>query len=355
MTLSDITEEIDAGLLTFYCPLPAQESPEAVLLQQRTLEWAEKFDLGCGDPERTAMLASVGAAYTIHVTPHAAGPTAQALCDYNAWAWAANERVSASRQASEFIVDAGRWERIMRSPHSWPDATDPMDAGLRDAFTRLRNFLTPVQWERFVAGQSHWISSMGWEAAVWEQGGSRTLNHYLAVRLGSAGSYSAAAFLDAVERIELGEREWAHPTLRAAVEAGMLAAILDNDRYSYPRERRLRIGKHNVFDVLRREHPEYSLGQAVTEGITLRDRLLTLYLQLRDQLLTDAGNDLRRYLTGLDCIISGNLTMAATAVRYLSPDTAHAFQRTSTPPCDLPTGPPPSSPTIAWWWDQLDT
>ncbi|MEV6235884.1 hypothetical protein [Lentzea sp. NPDC051838] len=334
-------------LLTFYCPLPQEVSEQHDDLRENTLTWVRKFDLADGDPQRTIMLAFTGAAYSAYATPHATGATAQALSDYNAWAWAANDVAGSDLAAGELIVHLGRWERLMRSPGSFPQATDPMDVALDDVFSRLRDLLTPVQWERFVAGQSQWLYSMGWEVGLREQGGPATLNDYLAVRIGSVGCYSAVSYIDAVEGIELDEQQWASRTVRAAAESAMLVAALDNDRTSYNRERKLSVRKHNIFDVVRAEHPETSFENAVSTAIGLRDRAMTLYLQLRKRILDGADDTMSRYVAGIDRIVSGNIDLATAAVRYLDPETSHLFRRVDVPQS---TAVPLSVPTVSWWW-----
>ncbi|MEU3743261.1 hypothetical protein AB0E78_40190 [Streptomyces sp. NPDC032198] len=344
-----VSDPTIAALLAFHCPLEEEVSPESDQLLDRTLAWAKHHRLGTTD-EQTAMFAMTGATFAAHMYPHTRGETAQAFSDYDAWGWAANERVGSATRTCDIVADLGRWERIMHSPASWPHSADPLDTALSDAFTRLRTHLTPVQWERFTTGQGQWLYSMGWEAALRERGTPLGVNDYLAMRIGAGGCYSAA-YLDGTENTNLSEHHWANPTLRATVEAGMLTALLDNDRYSYLREHRLAVRKHNLFDALRTEHPHYTFDQAATAAIALRDRIMTLYLRLRKQQLKNAPHDVRRYLTGVDRVLSGNITFAATAVRYLLPDLPHTVTRTSQP-TDSTTG-APDLPTIAWWWNQL--
>lgn len=95
--------------------------------------------------------------------------------------------VTSGDRLGTIIASLGRWERIVRSPRSWPEATRPLDAAASEVFQRLRRLLTPVQWERFIAGQSHWIQSMGWEAAHLEAGSPVPANDYLAMRIGYVG------------------------------------------------------------------------------------------------------------------------------------------------------------------------
>ncbi|MGW6286426.1 terpene synthase family protein [Streptomyces sp. NPDC055107] len=348
MTTLSETEALPAELLTFYCPLTPETSPEADQLQHNALAWAQKYDLGAGDDRRTAKYALTAAAWSANGTPHARGQVAQALCDYNAWAWVANDLVNSGRPTCEIVAAFGRWERIIRSPRSWPAAVG-LDAALADAFSRLRTHLTPLQWERFVAGQSQWLLAMSWEAAQRETGTRDNVNDYLAQRFSAGGCYSAAAYIDAVENIELDEHQWARPDVRAAAEAAMLTALLDNDRYSLIKDLKKPVRSRNLFDALQHEHPGTSLAEAVVRGVALRDRVMSRYLQLRGDILTSASGDLVRYMGGLDLIISGNISFAATAVRYLLPDSAHTVTTTDRP-ADDGTG-ELACPTIAWWWE----
>ncbi|MBV6695605.1 hypothetical protein KV557_00500 [Kitasatospora aureofaciens] len=351
MTHPDLPDSVIAQLLSFYSPLTAEIHPDAERMRERTLAWAQQFDLGEGDAWQTTMLALTGATLTAHIFPHATGELGQALSDYNAWGWIPNELSGSGRPVRDFLASMGRWERTFRSPHSWPDATAPADIALREVCLRLRSLMTPIQWERFAAGQCLWLYQMTWEASLLGQGAALSVNDYLAMRIGSVGAYAAASYIDATEGIELSERQWARPAVRAAAEASMLAGGLDNDRYSYLRERDLAVKKHNLFDAIRHDHPDHTFEQAVTDAIAIRDRMMTLYLQLRENLLAEDDDDLRRYLTGLDRITSGNINFAMTCARYLLPDSPHTVTRVDKP-SDPSTGPLPY-PTIAWWWDHL--
>ena len=347
-----VTDAAGVKLLTFYCPLSAEVSFEADVLRQRTQDWARRFDLGQGSAERAAMFALTGAVFAAHVYPHARGEVAQALADYDAWAWAANDFVGSDASLRDIVVTLGRWERIVRSPNSWPNSAHPLDAALADAFRRLHDLLTPVQWQRLTTGQSQWLYPMTWEAALRDSGVRLGVNDYLAMRLSASGAgYAAPAYLDATEDIELSEREWADPALRAAAESGMLVGTLDNDRYSHFRERNLEVKKHSVFDALRVDDPSLSFAQAVDQAVALRDRIMCLYLRLRERLLLTAGEDVRRYVRGLDNVISGNMSFAANAARYLLPEMAFAVTITDVPSGDGTA--PTDLPTIAWWWDHV--
>ncbi|MGW1055722.1 terpene synthase family protein [Streptomyces sp. NPDC001118] len=314
---------IPPQLLTFYCPFEDEVGPERDLLVKNTLDWARQFDLGEGDADRCTQLALTGSVFMAHVYPHARGPLAQALSDYSAWGWLTNDFSDSPRPVGELMPDLGRWERMMRAPASWPSSTRPAEKALRNVLVRLQRCMTAVQWQRFTAAQCHWMHAVAWTASLRAKGGEQTLD----------------------------EKQWSRPDVRAAAEALMTTSVLDNDRYSHLRELQLPDPKHNRFAALRREHPEMAPEGAILEGVAIRDRCMNLYLALREQILVDADDDLKRYLIGLERIVSGNIAFAAKAVRYLVPDLTPSLSRTPTPSYSGTT--PLPYPTIVWWWDHL--
>jgi terpene synthase-like protein len=350
-----VLDLVSDGLFSFYSPFSEEINPTVENLEIGTLSWAEKFDLCQGDAQATTFYALTGAKFMAHVYPHANGNLAQALSDYSAWGFAANDQAvptDPTIRTCDVLHTLFRWVRTMRSPNSWIADDNSFSAALRDTFLRLRDCMTPLQMHRFTTGQTSWLLDQSWETSLRERGAALTVNEYLAMRIGAGGAYAATSYIDAVEGIEVSGQELASPIVRAAAEAGMMAGLLDNDRYSLIKESRPQFKKYNIFDVLRCENPDLSPQQAILDGIAIRDRLLILYTRLCNQFLQHASEELRQYFIGVDRIISGNVTYGTTALRYLNPASATTIQRTEEPPTNLPTTPLPY-PTITWWWDHL--
>ncbi|AYF77940.1 hypothetical protein D7D52_33620 [Nocardia yunnanensis] len=339
-----------ARILQFYCPFTAETNPEGARILRATVDWASRYDLGSGNPAKTEMLAQTGVAYTVCANPHVRGELAQALSDYNAWAWTINDFVGAAVSTAEAVYRLGRWERIVRSPQSWHRDGNLFESAGGEVLERIRGLVTPVQWQRFAAGQSQWIQAMAWEVAIRELARPLGVNEYVAMRISCVGVYAATSYFDMTEGIELNETQWSDPLVRAAVEAGAFAGGLDNDRYSYLREKDLAIAKNNIFTAIRTDYPHLTEFEVVDQAIGLRDQCLTQYLHLRDKALPTAGDTLERYLRAVDLMIGGNLNFAVTGIRYQIPDVASGVTLTRQPP----TG---NSfrlhiPTIEWWWAQ---
>ncbi|MFI9508613.1 hypothetical protein [Nocardia sp. NPDC052566] len=350
LALSDLPD----GFLDFWCPFDAEVCPEADTLSAGTRAWAQQFDLGDGDPAKTELYANVGAVFTANVYPHITGPVGQALTDYSAWGWVANDHALPPQGARtcDVLHKLYRWARIMRAPSSFPELTTPADAALTEVFTRLYEEAPARPRARLVDSQVRWLLDMGWEVVLHERGAQLTVNDYLAMRLGSGGAEAALGYVEIVEGIEVPDREWTAPRFRAASEAGMFAAVLDNDRYSLSNDLTNGLTKYTIFNALLTEYPNLTATEALLAGVEIRNRMLNLYIQLRAQILSGASSELRRYLTGLDLIVSGNIVFGATALRYHTPQLADAPQRHETP-----TSPPGGDrlpyPTISWWWDHL--
>jgi len=350
-------DEVPEGFLSFYCPLPEQVGRDKELLMTETLAWSQRFDLGAGDDAATYKYGVAGTYTVAHLFPHATGELAQVLSDYSAWAFTVNDFVVPEHPGSVRMCDVVhavcRLVRIFRSPDSWPAEQMSMrERALQDTLWRLRPRVTDVQYDRFVSGMFRWLHDMLWETALRERGERLNCNDYLAMRLGTSGMYATLAYLDAVEGTEITAREHADPLFRATIEAGLYTATLDNDRYSYFKESGPALKKCNLFDALMLEHPGWSEQQAMTEGVAIRDAMAHLYMRLRDQILPAASEDLRRFLAGVDRVVSGNVTFGTTCVRYFNPDVLPTVQRTATPCQHMPEGPLPY-PTISWWWEQL--
>jgi hypothetical protein len=85
---------VPESFLSFYCPLDEETGGGADEVLANSAAWVDKFDLGSGSPEVNFQYAATGCAVVAHLLPHADAPRLmQALADYSAWAWLANETV----------------------------------------------------------------------------------------------------------------------------------------------------------------------------------------------------------------------------------------------------------------------
>ncbi|MFK8911477.1 terpene synthase family protein [Streptomyces sp. YS-3] len=344
------------GFLTFWIPMEPMVAPNAQSLITECTTWARKAGLGGGNDTAAAIYANVGALLVAHCFPTTTGPLQQALADYSAWAFEINDVVVPAPESSrttDTVHITNRCVRLGRSPHSWGPDASPLEKALADALIRIRAHTSDVHYERFVRPQEAWCHAMLWETALRERHTPPGVNEYLAMRGSASGLYATMGIIPAAGDIGAADWELAAPAVQAAAEAGLLAAVMDNDRYSYLKEVVLGQDKYTLQTALRTDHPDMSRDDALSAAVGIRDAMMALYLRLRDQILTCASEQLRRYFACIDRVIAGNFRFGATAMRYLDPAATHTYQRTTTPPSGIKTEEALPYPTIAWWWDHL--
>ncbi|WP_327280964.1 MULTISPECIES: terpene synthase family protein [unclassified Streptomyces] len=175
-----------------------------------------------------------------------------------------------------------------------------------------------------------------------------------------AGSWMVP-FYPLIGGYQLTPEEANDPLALIVTDLVPLIGALDNDVISHHRE--AAIGEFNLLDVLRNENNGYPLSHAVTDAIALRDRLMTLYVRIRDHLAHTARPHLARFAHDIGHIIRGHMEWAQETSRYRTPENAktgelhHATGFTvdwREHPADDNRQPPPL-PSIAWWWNHIQT
>jgi hypothetical protein len=116
--------------------------------------------------------------------------------------------------------------------------------------------------------------------------------------------------------------------------------------------------RQNIIDLLSLERG-YSHRQAFDEAMALRDRVMCLFLRLRDEVTKTASAELCCHIGGLGRWIQGNIEWGLSSDRYLKPDGS----LTTTLPSQSPdiwretpvdsSNEAPPIPAISWWWEQL--
>lgn len=163
-----------------------------------------------------------------------------------------------------------------------------------------------------------------------------TLNDYLLARSDDCAGSWMVPFYPLIGGYRLTPEEASDPLTLILTDLVPLIGALDNDVISHHRE--AAIGEFNVLDVLRNENSGYPLADAVTDAIALRDRLMTLYVRIRDHLARTAGPRLARFAHDIGYIVRGHMEWALETSRYRTPRTRRP-ESSTTPPRSPSTGP----------------
>lgn len=342
----------------FYCPFePSGIHPCAEALERATIAWADRVRLCGDDAHRSRRYALTGTMMCALYYPDAPEDRVQSMANYSAWSFLLDdvtETAPVGQRTRDLADLVARLVRISEAPRSGLLGDDALGTCLADAVSGIRRWADPPQMRRFVEGFRTWMFGFLWEASTRERGARLTLNDYLVLRYGSVGATNAAAMAAMLANDhgdDLPARELDSPAVLAATEACLMAGALDNERYSQAKAALEQEQQTNIFEVIRNQNPGMSFDDAIVDAIALRDRILSLYLRLREQMWPHASHGLRRYLRYLEHSFNGNITFGEKAARYRTPHTTPIAR--SVTPSDPSTEPLPLS-SIAWWWDQLD-
>ncbi|MFD4988200.1 hypothetical protein [Streptomyces sp. NPDC058374] len=342
----------------FYCPLESRPHPRALLVEQRAVEWLRTCGMCATDAEYQRAVGSRSVDFYGRFVPSAEDDRLLATALWVYWGFAFDDarcdEGALSTRPAEFNALAGRVQRALEAP-SVRDTTERYVPPLQDIADRFRSLGTATQFSRFAAAQRAWLSGVSWQIGSRALGRMPSLDEYLAMRLLSSGGEPTFAMVELALGVEVPAAEMHRPAVRALTEMAIMVAALDNDRHSLHRE----IGEGqdiNVYNVLAHDS-DLSAQEAVTAATGLRDRVLTRFLVLHEQVSARASLELRTYLLGLCDGIRGNVEWALRVPRYRAPDAGPTGAERALPVCvDAPSdstrGPVPA-PSVAWWWDDL--
>ncbi|MEV4438708.1 terpene synthase family protein [Streptomyces sp. NPDC049577] len=349
----------------FYCPIEAPVHPRADQLEQRAIAWLDSTGIFRDDVDRAWSIATHSTDFSCRIIPHGRDEPLLLFIEWNHWAFALDDfwhDTGSADIATARIVDLNaRISRCLEAPGSAMLGTTPFERALEDLAARTRAMVGPVHLRRIAEGLRDWLFGAAWQVSNIERGVMPTLSDYVALRPSINGTRFSLAWSQAATGIELSDEELSAAPVQALVDAAGFVVSCDNDLFSYAKEDDQETTDQNIVNVVAHHHggtPE----QALTEALAVRDRVMTLFLDLREQVARDAGGELRRYLEALGHYISGCIHWMNAAPRYASPRNRYRLPVPGATygitwrdtPSDPGTGPLPI-PAAAWWWDQLET
>jgi hypothetical protein len=340
-----------------YCPIPGAVNPHIKDINARGLEWISQF--GIFDDLAYSVWARYVDSYPgmlpARVMPHAPkGPALQAAANLLFWLWAfddlACDEIPTGQPADDQILLLCDLARAAEG-HSGAPA-NPFAAALRDLHRLFEAVATPTQFARWASAMHPYFLANAAIAVHQSRKTTTDLDTYVALRIHSGAVKPTLVTLDVADGYELPTAQLERPDVVALSEMVCTIVGWDNDLMTYHKETMRGGADHNLVSVLAESHG-LSAAEAVAEAIAMRDRVLCLFLRLRDQVTTDASTELRRYVTGLEAWIRGHLDWGMQTARYRNPaDPAARLYRYAGRPRTTDPSPLPI-PTITWWWDQL--
>jgi len=348
-----------AAVPPLFCPIPSALHPCHEDIGKRTELWLETMGF-CDDADRRQRLMAIGAhEFVCRIAKDADGTAgleliSQWLCSMlildDEW-----DTGALSRDPARVLTIAARLLAVINSPESHRDDPDLYVTAVRDVFRRARSWAPSVSVKRWADSQLESFMGAATVAAYRAQGRSMGLDDYLTIGPLDRGTRSCINIIEVAERTALPQSELDAPRVHALTQAAKFLVLCAADLYSYRRETSQNALDSNIVDVLRRHHGS-SHEQALLDAAALHDRTMCLFLGLADKTTRRAGPELRRYVTQLCNLISGNLEWGFTSGRYTARRAHHPGEAADEIRADRPADgrlTPPPYPAISWWWDQL--
>ncbi|MEV6653547.1 terpene synthase family protein [Streptomyces sp. NPDC051219] len=351
-------------LPAFYCPFDEQLiHPKADELEQRAVEWLDSFALYPDATERAWGLATRSADFTSRIIPYGDVELMLLFVEWNYWAFAVDDwqnAGSAASRSADIADHAVRLARTLEIPRPGMLPAGRHTAALEDLAARTRTALSPYQLRRFTEGTRDWLLGEGWQTSNSERGVMPSLNDFAAVRMSINGTGFTLAWCEAANGIHVPPDEMYAAPVRALTDAAGFIVGCDNDIFSYNKEDHQEPWEQNLINVVAQEL-DCTPAQALPAAVAIRDRAMTLFITLREQLARKAGKELGRYLVALGHWLAGNVQYHNVAPRYASPRNRHELPVDGASYGitwrDTPSDPsiePLPVPALAWWWQQLE-
>jgi len=345
-----------------YCPIPFAVNPHAAELNSAGLGWISGFDLFPSAAHWERYARSQPGFLPAHVMPRAeCGPALQTAANLYLWLWAFDDLIcdegGPHQTAASQVLLLSDLIRATEIPATLTRGLPGgrFAAALHDLRLQIDQVATPMQAARWSAAMHPYLLTNAAAAVLNEQGSVASLTSYVAQRIHSGAMKPTLMLLDVAEGYELPPEAMESSQVQALNEMVCTIVSWDNDLLTYWKEYTRGGAAQNLVTVIVNER-RCSPAAAVDAAVRMRDRVLVLFLRLRDQVGAQSNDPrVHRYLAGLSSWIRGHLDWGMATARYINPED----------PADLPQDfadnlqdallEPLAISSVAWWWTQLES
>jgi squalene-hopene/tetraprenyl-beta-curcumene cyclase len=340
----------------FYCPFPSAAHPLGAQADARSVDFLYRHGLCAGDAERDR-LARAGCGDMVARTCPAARPDLlQVTSDYNIWAFAFDDEYCDEGQLREHpgeLADAvARIQRCADVPEHTVYPGDRYGASLRELRSRFAQCATPLEADRFADLMRGYFAAEVRKAGFVARGQRPGLDDYTLYRLYGGGAMVYTELIAVCNGCPAPPRLLADRRVRAIIEVAATLTVWGTDVFSFGKETERTGDGFNLIDAVCQETGS-GVDEAYERAMIMWDRMMTLFLRLRDRLMAELPQ-LGGYVAGLGEYIRGVLDWCRTTDRYVYLD-GRGGPRAFTPggwratPRDSSTDPLPI-PSVSWWW-----
>ncbi|MDN3693140.1 enoyl-CoA hydratase-related protein [Chryseobacterium tructae] len=338
-------------------PLSEIKKPETAL--QESIGWLKKYQL----IENGYQAANAGAYFTALSYPDIKNFQVRDITDFCSWVCLLDdvgEEILLHKSLPEFIISFTGLKYICEEPsyqnfsHLGLLPENPIVEALLDLKARLSSWAEIPQINNLMKAVGSFTSGIQWENAYKIQNKYPDLTTFCALRIASGGMDIPFALAQCVNNVQLSTLESNNPVIQVLTKSIAFAALLDNDIYSYEKEKASNTGYYNnIIQIYLITYPDLNEEQAISKAIDLRNQILLLYQSLK-QKFPYIYEPVTLYFKGLEDVISGNLIFCSTNKRYKVANDQKGRDFTITRNCKQYINPPKEISSISWWWSLLD-
>lgn len=362
--------EEDSGPVTvpaLYCPIPPAIHPSVDELQKRSNEWLDRFQLYTSEKQRNRLKHGGSGMLAARMCPNGREELLQVKSDFNMWVIAFDDEYCdeglLSDRPGELIEAVCRMHRVAEVTEMIMDERERYGLAMRDLRMRLDALASPEDGARFLetvrAFMMGEVRKVGYVARRQRPG----LDDYATVRLYMGGAMVSPIFTATVNGVRLPVAHLAERRVRALTEMAAFLTTWAPDLFSAGKDVARSPDGFSPTEAIQRDKAlrtgnPGTREEAQAEAAALWERVMMLYLRLRERVLDGAPADLAAYLHGLHPYIRGSLDWCRETSRYRyqngvdGPEVMRSGELHSTPPNH--TEDPIPIPAIAWWWRVAD-
>ncbi|MCO8309057.1 terpene synthase family protein [Pseudomonas mandelii] len=344
-------------LPNIYCPFTHIQHPKAEQFGQSTADWLQHWELYWDDKQRQRMIRPGWGLLASLAYPKGTDELIQIASDWMAWAFAYDDEWCdegpVTKKPETIMIASARMSRALECPEYPVDPNDRYSLSMQELRIRLEQHATPIQVNRVVEAQKgYFMGEIVKAGCMYPE-----LSECTFLRLTGGGGMLFPTLTHAVAGIDIHQDDFIDRRIVAMTEMAATFVLWENEFFSYAKESMrdsLDTRGNNMIDAIRR-HFGCSTHDALTWLNSMHDRIMGLFVRLREQLLQNASPEVERYIQALIHYQTGVLEWHRRDERYrvLSPgDSTPCYKggHSTDQPHDQSFDPVPI-PSIQWWWD----
>lgn len=227
-------------------------------------------------------------------------------------------------------------ERVLTCPIDSAYATNPVEAGLLDIWTRVAPHMSPRLQERFSRHTRHYVRSLLWEVENRVERKVPDLLAYAEARRDTGAVLTIFDLIEYANRAELSPALCRNPLVETLRVCAMDNICMINDIISHDKESAR--GEVNNYVCVCQHWLGCDTRTAMQYVNELQARRTALFLQSKEKLESDLGrldvseaerSACARYVAGLESWMQGNLDFSLGSARYFEVEASVQGRRVS--------------------------